>query len=97
LKSPGLNVGYLLIFGYDGIYKTQIGLIETFTDEQIEIHQNLPLNEKFRLLSEWNKFLQEVQTPGEYRRMLEIKGKYPAWFIDHLASGCPGYGASIGI
>ena len=62
----------------------------TVTDAQIKAHQKLSVLEIFQWLEEMNRFLQLVQTPEERRRMLEIKGKYPAWFIDHLATECPG-------
>jgi hypothetical protein len=67
-----------------------IGFTYTVTDEQIKAHQKLSVLEIFQWLEETNKFLQKIQTPEERRRMLEIKGEYPAWFIDHLATECPG-------
>ncbi|MDQ3109231.1 MAG: hypothetical protein M3R17_05010 [Bacteroidota bacterium] len=70
--------------------KTEIGFTYTVTDEQIAEHQKRSVAEIFQWLEETNKFLQKIQTPEERRRMLEIKGKYPAWFIDHLATNCPG-------
>lgn len=69
----------------------EAGFTYSVTDEQIKAHQKLSVLEIFYWLEEMNKFLQLVQTPEERRRMMEIKGKYPAWFIDHLAIDCPGF------
>jgi len=68
----------------------EVGFTYTVSDEQIEIHKKRSVLEIFQWLEETNKFLQKVQTPQERRRMLEVKGKYPAWFIDHLSTECPG-------
>lgn len=70
--------------------KEEIGFTYYVTDEQIEQHKKRSVREIFQWLEETNKFLQKIQTPEERRRMLEIKGEYPAWFIDHLATNCSG-------
>ena len=70
--------------------ENEIGFTYFVSEEQIAYHKKRSVKEIFQWLEETNKFLQKVQTPEERRRMLEIKGEYPAWFIDHLATNCPG-------
>lgn len=68
----------------------EIGFTYTVSEEQFEYHRKRSVLEVFQWLEDTNKLLQTIQTPQERRRMLEIKGEYPKWFIDHLATECPG-------
>lgn len=51
------------------------GFHYTVTDEQIKEHQKRSIKEIFEWLEKTSKFIYEIQTPEERKRMREIKGK----------------------
>jgi hypothetical protein len=55
----------------------QKGFYYTVTDEQIKMHQQRSVEEILEWLESTNKFLWEMQTPEERKRMFKIrKGEY---------------------